>query len=342
MASIPHSFEHRRTRVVYFGSPSFAVAPLCALSESDELDVVLAVTQAPKAPSPVELAARELEIPIYKPATLRDPASRQVLIDAEPDLFVVAAFGLIFRPRTLAIPRFGALNIHPSLLPRYRGANPIAMAILHGDAITGVSIMAMDAGIDTGAVVSVEEFVVDDNMTTASLSESLGQLGAAMIAHDAPRWVRGELEAVPQSPIGASLTRTMTKADGEIDWWQSAAEIERHVRAMWPWPRAWTTVDGGLMQVHKARVVESNTAQQGPGTTLQEKRRLIVQCGEGALELLTVELSGKSAMSASAYLNGRRSAITRLGSQDGHLHRPPLFWPAPADSDAMRAASLNS
>jgi methionyl-tRNA formyltransferase len=297
------------------------------MAESEELDVVLAVTQAPKTPSPVELVAGELNIPIYKPATLRDADSRQPLIDAEPDLFVVAAFGLIFRPRTLAIPKAGSLNVHPSLLPRFRGANPIAMAIHQGDAVTGVSIMEMDAGIDTGAVVSVEEFVADDNMTTESLTESLGQLGAEMIVRDAPRWVRGELQATPQVPTEASLTRTMTKADGEIDWWQSAPEIERHVRAMWPWPRAWTTVDGTLLQVHESRVVEQDAAQAAPGSTLPEKRRLIVQCGSSALELLTVEPAGKRAMSAAAYLNGRRTAIVRLGAHDGPINRPPLFWP---------------
>lgn len=324
MAEREDSSNQRRPRVVYFGSPAFAVAPLRALAESDELDVVLAVTQAPKAPSPVELAARELNIPIYKPATLRDAASRQPLIDAEPDLFIVAAFGLIFRPRTLAIPRAGALNIHPSLLPRYRGANPLAMAILQGDTVTGVSIMAMDAGIDTGAVVSVEQFVVDDNMNTESLSESLGRLGAGMIVRDAPRWARGELIAIPQANTGASLTRTVTKADGEIDWWQSAAAIERHVRAMWPWPRAWTTVEGALLQVHEARVVGAGAGEAAPGATLQEKRSLVVQCGDGALELLTVEPAGKRAMSAAAYLNGRRTPIGRFGAHDGPMERPPL------------------
>lgn len=327
MAPIETSSNQRRPRIVYFGSPAFAVAPLRALAASDEIDVVLAVTQAPKAPSPVELAARELDIPIYKPATLRDAASRQPLVDAEPDLFVVAAFGLIFRPRTLAIPRAGALNIHPSLLPKYRGANPIGMAILQGDPVTGVSIMEMDAGIDTGAVVSVAEYVVDDNMTTESLTSKLGMTGAEMIVRDAPRWLRGELQALPQADVGASLTRTMTKADGEIDWQQSATEIERHVRAMWPWPRAWTTVDGELLQVHESHVVDWDADQALPGSTLQEKRRLIVQCGEGAVELLTVEPAGKRAMSAAAYLNGRRTAIGRLGADGGPLERAPLVWP---------------
>jgi methionyl-tRNA formyltransferase len=168
---------------------------------------------------------------------------------------------------------------------------------------------------------------VDDNMTTESLGERLGSLGAEMIARDAPRWLRGELRATPQAEEGASLTRTMTKADGEIDWWLPATEIERHVRAMWPWPRAWTTVDGALLQVHEARGVEIDSIQGAPGQTLLEKRRLIVQCGEGALELLTVEPAGKRAMSASAYLNGRRTPVERLGPQERPGERPPLVWP---------------
>ena len=156
-------------RVVFFGSPEFAVPTLQALSASTAIEVALVVTQGAKGRSPVEVAADVLEVPVYKPETLRDPASREPLIAADPDLFVVAAFGLIFRQRTLDIPRLGSINVHPSLLPRYRGASPIVAAIASGDRETGVALMVMDAGIDTGAVVSQERMLVADDDTSESL-----------------------------------------------------------------------------------------------------------------------------------------------------------------------------
>jgi methionyl-tRNA formyltransferase len=174
-------------RVVYFGSPEFAVPALEALAASEQFEIALVVSQGAKGPSPVERSARQLGLPIYKPETLRDGASRQPLIDAGADLFVVAAFGLIFRQRTLDIPRLGAINSHPSLLPKYRGASPIMAAIEEGDRETGVSLMVMDAGIDTGAVVSIEQVVVADDDTTESLSGRLADVASAQAVRDIPR-----------------------------------------------------------------------------------------------------------------------------------------------------------
>lgn len=311
-------------RTVYFGSPEFAVPPLRALIDDPGFDVRLVVTQAPKGQSPVERLAREHGLPVYKPDTLR-AAARQPLIEADADLFVVAAFGLIFRQRTLDIPRLGALNIHPSPLPRYRGASPIMAAVQQGDQETGVSLMVMDTGIDTGDVVSFVPVVVAEDDTTASLGQRLAAVAAAQLIRDAPRWVAGELRATPQ--IGpATLTRTLTKADGQIDWTRPAAELERHVRAMWPWPRAWTTVDDTTLQVLAARVVPEAVAGAQPGETTLERKRLVVATGEGSLELLTVEPAARKQMPAGAYLNGRRTPIGRLGGGTP-LSVPPLVVP---------------
>jgi methionyl-tRNA formyltransferase len=314
-------------RVVYFGSPEFAVPTLKSIAESPSFDVVLVVTQGAKGASPVEQAAQNLELPVYKPTTLRDSVSRRQLVEADAHLFVVAAFGLIFRQRTLDIPRLGAINVHPSLLPKYRGASPIAAAIDAGDLETGVSLMVMDPGIDTGAVVSVERAAVMSEDTTESLGSRLASIGAAQAVRDIPRWVAGELIPVPQPNQNASLTRTLTKADGWIDWTRSAVEIERHVRAMWPWPRAWTAVHGTLVQVHSARVADLEIPGQAPGSVVPARKRLIVACSKGALELLIVEPAGRRAMRAAAYLNGLRAPLEQLGDTGAPQVQPPLIVP---------------
>jgi methionyl-tRNA formyltransferase len=317
-------------RIVYFGSPEFAVPPLQALLADPAFDVRLVVTQAPKGQSPVERVARDNGISVYKPDSLRSAEARQPLVDADADLFIVAAFGLIFRQRTLDIPRFGALNIHPSPLPRYRGASPIMAAVLEGDRETGVCLMAMDTGIDTGAVISFEPVVVAGNDTTEYLGARLAQVAASQLVRDAPRWATGELRATSQAGE-ASLTRTLTKADGQIDWTRPAIELERHIRAMWPWPRAWTTVDDTTLQVIAARVASEDPSGRRPGETIQERKRLVAATGDGALELLTVEPAGRKVMPASAYLNGRRTPIGRLGSGEP-LGLPPLVTPIPDDA----------
>jgi methionyl-tRNA formyltransferase len=314
-------------RVVFFGSPEFAVPTLQSLAVSPVFDVALVVTQAARGASPVEVAATGLGLPIYKPETLRDASSREPLIAAEPDLFVVAAFGLIFRQRTLDIPRLGSLNVHPSLLPKYRGASPIVAAIASGDYETGVALMVMDAGIDSGAVVSQERAAISDEDTSASLSARLAHMGAGLVVRDVPRWVNGELVAAPQQSSQASRTRTLTKADGWIDWSRPASHIERHVRAMWPWPRAWTTIHGSPIQIHGARVAAVENGDYEPGTVVPARKRLIVACGRDAIEIQTVEPAGRRTMPASAYLNGVRAPIVRVGETGRPEPVPPLITP---------------
>ena len=186
--------------------------------------------------------------------------------------------------------------------------------------------MVMDAGIDTGAVVSTQRIVVADDDKTESLGRRLAAVAAEQAVRDIPRWIQGELVAMPQADAGASLTRTLLKADGQIDWERPATEIERHVRAMWPWPRAWTTVDGSLLQVHAARVADEASGGLEPGVVLPMKRRILVATGDGVLELVVVEPAGRRAMSAAAYLNGRRTALSRLGDAERES-LPPLIWP---------------
>jgi methionyl-tRNA formyltransferase len=314
-------------RVVFFGSPDFAVPTLQSLAANSQFEVPLVVTQAAKGRSPVEVAAEDLGLPVYKPKTLRDAAAREPLIAAGADLFVVAAFGLIFRQGTLDIPRLGSINVHPSILPKYRGASPIVAAIAAGDRETGVALMVMDAGIDTGAVISLQRAPVEDDDTSESLGARLARIGAEMAVRDIPRWVKGELVASPQRGSPASLTRTLTKADGWIDWTRPAVDIERQIRAMWPWPRAWTTIHGSPVQIHSARVVTVENGNYEPGDVVLARRQLIVACGENALEIQTVEPAGRRTMAATAYLNGVRSPIVRIGELGAPEPVPPLIVP---------------
>jgi methionyl-tRNA formyltransferase len=314
-------------KVVFFGSPEFAVPTMQSLAASPEFEVALVVTQAARGRSSVEVVAANLGLPVYKPETLRDAASREPLVASDPDLFVVAAFGLIFRQRTLDIPRLGSINVHPSLLPRYRGASPIVAAIASGDRETGVALMVMDAGIDTGAIVSQESTLIADDETSESLGARLARVGSELAVRDIPRWVQGDLVASPQEGSQASLTRTLTKADGWIDWKRPAADIERHVRAMWPWPRAWTTIHGSPIQIHGAKVVAGVNGEFEPGSVVLARRNLIVACGEDALEILTVEPAGRRTMPASAFLNGLRAPVVRLGDAGAPESVPPLIVP---------------
>jgi len=314
-------------RVVFFGSPDFAVPTLQSLAANSQFEVPLVVTQAAKGRSPVEVAAEDLGLPVYKPKTLRDAAAREPLIAAGADLFVVAAFGLIFRQGTLDIPRLGSINVHPSILPKYRGASPIVAAIAAGDRETGVALMVMDVGIDTGAVISLERAPVEDDDTSESLGARLARIGAEMAVRDIPRWVKGELVASPQRGSPASLTRTLTKADGWIDWTRPAVDIERQIRAMWPWPRAWTTIHGSPVQIHSARVVSKDDAGHDPGDVVSARRQLVVACAQDALEILTVEPAGRRTMAATAYLNGVRSPIVRIGELGAPEPVPPLIVP---------------
>jgi methionyl-tRNA formyltransferase len=315
-------------RVVFFGSPQFAVPILEALESDPEFEVAMVVTQAARGVSPVERSAGDLGLPVYKPATLRDAVSRAPLIAAEADVFVVAAFGLIFRQRTLGIPRLGCVNVHPSLLPMFRGAVPIPAAIAAGNRETGVSLMAMDEGIDTGNVISVEHASIAEDDTSESLGRRLAQIGARQLVRDLPRWAEGTLMARPQTDQGATLTRPLTKADGWLDWSRPALELARHVRAMWPWPRAWTTVDDATLQVHAAAVLHGEYGAE-PGHVIPDSKRLLIGTGEGVLELLTVEPANRRAMSATAYLNGRRTPLVVVGREGAPAPQPPIVVAVP-------------
>jgi methionyl-tRNA formyltransferase len=301
-----------RIRVVFFGTPAYAVPALTVLAGDARFAVELVVTQPDRpagrgktlTPPAVKVEAQRLGLPVYQPSTLRDAASRQPLIDAGADLFIVAAFGLIFGEKTLAIPKIAPVNLHASLLPTYRGASPITAAILNGDAETGVSLMVMERGLDSGPVIAKRSIPIDRRATTESLTAELAQVGASLLIDEIEAFVRGDRPPIPQPAQGVTLVRSLTKADGEIDWSRSAIEIERHVRAMWPWPRAWTRLGDATVQIHTAAVQEGN--ELDPETIAVTREGVVVGTGRGLLSLQSVQFPGKNPLDARALINSGR------------------------------------
>ena len=323
-------------RIVFFGTPTFAVPTLERLASETWIEIPLVVTQPDRptgrgrriARSAVGLAADRLGLPLYQPATLRGPAARQSLVDARADLFVIAAFGLIFGPKTLALPPLGCLNVHASLLPRYRGASPIPAAILAGDDRTGVTLMRMEVGLDTGPILAVAEEQVRPDDTTESLTVRLASLGADLTIRSLPAYAAGEVVPAHQETAGATVTRPLSKADGWLDWQRPAGELERRVRAMWQWPRAWTTVGTTTLQVHRATVVPSDSGP-APGSVVDARSSLTVACGRDALRLDVVQLAGGRPTPGSSLAAGRQVAPNdRLGLNGAPPPQMPLISPA--------------
>ena len=324
-------------RVTYFGTPAFAVPALRALARAPEFEVTLVVTR-PDRPagrgqrlqrSEIANAATDLGLDVFGPESLRSREVRERLAAERADLFVVAAYGQIFGPKILAVPAVASLNLHASILPRFRGASPVAAAIAAGDDVTGVSLMVMGEGLDTGPVISTVTVPISADATTETLTTDLATSAAELAVTDIPRFLTRELVPHPQSGE-ATLTRPMTKADGWLDWSLPAPELVRRVRAMWPWPRAWTTCDQDetklAVQIHAASVVDA-TREGPPGTVVLIDGSPAVITGDGALMLDIVQFPGQSPRSGLAAVSaGRFSDGMTIGrSEDGLSEHQPLF-----------------
>lgn len=304
-------------RIVYMGTPDFAVPSLQALARDHQ--VVGVVTQ-PDRPAgrgrrlvapPVKEAAGALGLEVIQPPTLRRPEVVERLVAWRPDLVVVAAFGQILRPEVLGIPPHGCLNVHASLLPRYRGAAPIPAAILAGDERTGVTIMRMDEGLDTGPMLAQADWPIGPDDTTGSLTADLARLGASLLVEALPGWLEGRIAPRPQDDSQATYCRTLQKEDGLLDWALTASHLDRQVRACDPWPGAYTAWAGQRLKILRARPLPGRPGPGGvePGRVVDLAPGTGVVTGEGVLELLQVQLAGKSAMDVHAFAQGRRDFV---------------------------------
>ena len=303
-------------KVIFAGTPDFAAAALKAIAAAGfEIPLVLTQPDRPKgrgmqlAPSPVKQAALELGLRVAQPEKLRNNAEAlQMLKEVEADVMVVAAYGLILPQDVLDTPKHGCLNIHASLLPRWRGAAPIQRAIEAGDAETGVCIMQMDIGLDTGSVVSEHRYAIQPTDTANEVHDALMNLGAAAIVADLQQLkTEGRLKSVKQPEEGVTYAQKLSKEEARIDWNESAAVIERKIRAFNPVPAAWVEYQGKPMKIWRAEVV----AQQGrAGEVLScSADGLVVACGENALKITELQPSGSKRMPIAAFAAGHKIEV---------------------------------
>jgi methionyl-tRNA formyltransferase len=297
------------------GTPDFAVPSLKALIDSD-YQLVAVVTQPDRpsgrgkklTPPPVKVTAEAAGLKIMQPETLRHEAVVADLAALRPDVIVVAAFGQILRQNVLDLPPYRCLNVHASLLPRWRGASPVTAAIRAGDTRTGITIMKMEAGLDTGPIISQKAIPVEARHTGGSLTAELAELGAALLLETLPGWLSGRLEAQPQDDQQATLAPRLKKEEGEIHWQQSALEIERQIRAFDPWPGTFTCGLTGQIKILAAEVAEIEppvSEYEAPGTLFKHRRDVYVTTGQGVIRLVTVQPAGRKPMPAEAMLNGQ-------------------------------------
>jgi methionyl-tRNA formyltransferase len=301
-----------RFRAAFFGSPGFAVPSLDALGEMAEIVAVVCQPDKPsgrglalKLPA-VKARAMELGLPVVQPTKLRTGEFAAWLQTQALDVALVVAYGRILPPDVLLAPRLGCVNVHASLLPKYRGAAPITWAVVRGETTTGVTLMKLDEGMDTGPTFAAVKTPIFPEETAGELGERLSLLGAGAVRDVLPRYVAGACALAAQDSTLATLAPLLTKEDGRMDWSKSAATLHDHVRGMSPWPGAFTTARGRAVKVHGCRVVEGRRAEARPGQVLiADKTRVVVACGEGTLELTSVQPEGRRVVSAGEWVMGR-------------------------------------
>jgi methionyl-tRNA formyltransferase len=322
-------------RVVFMGTPEFALPSLRVLVEGG-YNIVGVYTRPDRlagrrralTPPAVKTAALDYGLPVLQPPGLRRPEAVEELASLRPDVIVVCAFGVILRQPVLDIPAKGVLNVHPSLLPRHRGASPIAAAILTGDEQTGVTIMLMDPGMDTGPILSQRAIPISPWDTGGSLGKRLAEVGAELLLEVLPRWLADEIEPQPQDDSLATQVSLLRKEDGAIDWNLPAIDIWRRVRAFNPWPGAFTTLAGHTLLIWESWPLSFGGAAVA-GTVLPltpeqrqmlppeagEKETLTVQTGEGLLAILRLQRAGRRSLTAAEFIRGQRDLFgRRLGS----------------------------
>ena len=304
-------------RIIFMGTPAFSGPCLEALIKQSHFNIVSVYTQPDKEAgrgqkiitSPVKLLALSHDIKVVQPVSLKNTEAISQIKALAPDVVVVAAYGKIIPAEILSIPGYGCLNVHPSLLPKYRGATPIPSAILSGDIMTGVSIMLLDAGMDSGPVFKQRAEAITEDDTSSTLADRLSQIGAEMLTEILPLWLEGKIQPEPQDHNLATYTRMINKEDGRIDWNSSAAEIWRKVRALQPWPGCYTTWQGKNLKIMRCKPMDHKAgAQPGSVISLVVEGKMVagVTCRAGTLALLQVQLEGKKAIGTDEFIRGQR------------------------------------
>lgn len=311
-------------KIIYMGTPDFAVNALEALIDAGH-EIAAVITQPDKAkgrsrvlvPTPVKEQALKHGIAVYQPEKIRDAEMVDKIKDIVPDVIVVAAYGQILPESILNIPRYGCINIHASLLPKYRGAAPIEWAIIDGENITGVTTMYMEKGLDTGDIIEKAEVKIEDTDTGLSLREKLAEKGAELILTTLKALEDGTATRVKQEDEKSCYAKMLTKELGNMDFGKTAHELERLIRGLNPWPCAYTKIDGKTVKIYGAAVKEMDTHMYTPGEIIEiTKKSFTVACGRDALIIKKLQPEGKKPMDTAAYLNGNTLAVgDRLGRE---------------------------
>jgi methionyl-tRNA formyltransferase len=299
-----------RLRIVFMGTPAFAVPALDALAAAHTVALVITQPDRPRGrgrqmhSSAVKQAARRLDLPVAQPISAKSDLLFEQLREIAPQVIVVAAFGQILPPRLLDLPTWGAINLHASLLPRYRGPAPIQWALLNRDASTGITLMRMAKGLDTGDIIRSAALAIAPEDTAASLGERLAHLGARLLIDTLPDWVAGRIVPKPQDHADASYASMLRKQDGRIDWQRPAVALDAFVRALTPWPKAYTFHGPQRLIIHAATLGEQ-AAVAPPGTVLPAPEgQLRVATGEGTLIVRELQGSSGKRLPAAAFLRG--------------------------------------
>lgn len=297
-------------KIVFMGTPDFASGALEALiAAGHEITAVYTQPDKPKGRgkevqmTPVKVVALEHGIPVYQPRRIREAEEVEILRQIPADIFVVAAFGQILSQEILDMPKFGCVNIHASLLPKYRGAAPIQWAVIDGEEKSGVTTMLMNEGLDTGDMLEKVEYVLDKNETGGSLFDKLSAMGGELILSTLEKLENGTIVRTPQGETTTPYAKMLKKSMGEIDWSMEAVKIERLIRGLNPWPSAYTSLKGKTVKIWAAEV-EDGTLTGNPGRVTVTKDKLLVETGEGYLSITELQLEGKKRMDTAAFLRG--------------------------------------
>lgn len=307
--------ENKKTRVIFMGTPDFALPGLASLIAVPELEIVGIFTQPDKpvgrgrlmTPPPVKILAQKHNLKVFQPEKIKSEFEN--IRDLHPDLIIVIAYGKIIPQKILDIPRYGCLNVHASLLPQYRGAACLNAPILNGDEKTGVTIMKMEAGLDTGPILRQAEIKLNGTENLAILHDQLALLGAKILVPTLFDWIDGKTEPQAQDEAKAIYVKMLSKEDGRIDWKKPAEEIERMIRAYNPWPGAFSTWQNKVLKIISAKKEVLKNQKLAPGTFFKNQENLAIQCGQGALLILKLQLEGKKIMEAPDFLRGNAEII---------------------------------
>lgn len=300
---------NKGARLIFMGTPPLAATVLKRLIPSSLVNLIAVYSQPPRpanrgyhlTKSPVHELAEDAGLPVFTPLDFKDPEAIKQFQELKPDIVVVVAYGLILPPTILSVPPLGCFNIHTSLLPKWRGAAPIQWAILAGDHESGVTLMKMDEGLDTGPMVHVKKTPLEPTITSQQLHDRLAILGADTLMEVLPKILSREALLISQPLEGATYAHKIKKEDGHLSWQLSSKELDRRIRALNPWPGTWVDFQDQALKILEAEPVK-NTTQAHPGTLIDE--HLTIACGEGALRLIRVQRPGKKPVSAQEFLNG--------------------------------------